>query len=97
MTGPIRATPDGTTVRVRVVPGARITELAGVDGGVLRVRVAAPPVEGKANKALLVFLAGRLGVRPRALRVLAGEHARDKVVLVQGVAPEAVGHALLPG
>jgi uncharacterized protein (TIGR00251 family) len=97
MTGPIRAVADGTTVRVRVVPGARATELAGVDGGVLRVRVAAPPVEGKANRALLAFLAARLGVRPRALRVLVGEHARDKVVLVEGVAPEAVGHALLPG
>ena len=94
--GPVGAAPDGATIRVRVVPGARSTTVAGVEGGVLRVRVAAPPVEGKANKALLTFLAGRFGVRPRALRLVSGERGREKVVLVEGLTPAAVAAALLP-
>jgi uncharacterized protein YggU (UPF0235/DUF167 family) len=79
-----------------VVPGARRTELAVErDGEVrLRLRVAAPPVEGKANDAVLAFLAARLGVRPRALRLAAGERGRDKVVVVTGMAPDAVAAAL---
>lgn len=90
----LRACPDGTSIRLRAVPGARRTELAGVAGGVLRVRVAAPPVEGKANRAVLDFLAGRLGVRPRDLRLTVGERGRDKTVVACGVSPAAAAAAL---
>ena len=83
-------------MRVRVVAGASATRLAGLDGGLLRVRVAAPPVQGQANRALVSFLAAKLGLRPRAVRVVAGARGRDKLVLVEGLSPEAVGHALLP-
>lgn len=77
-----------------MVPGARRTELvAGADGG-LRLRVAAPPVEGRANEAVLAFLAGALGVRARSLRLVAGQRGRDKVVVVPGMAPAAVATAL---
>jgi hypothetical protein len=64
------------------VPGARKTEISGVAGGELRVRVAAPPVEGKANKELVSFLAKRLGVSRSFLTIERGETARVKVVLV---------------
>jgi uncharacterized protein (TIGR00251 family) len=90
----LRGSPEGTTIRVRVVPGAKRSEVVGVAGGVLRVRVAAPPVEGRANRAVLALLAERLGVRARDLRVIAGERGRDKVVLVRGVEPVAVAAAL---
>ena len=97
--GPIRACAEGASIRLRVVPGARRTELAGPHaagsgGGALRLRVAAPPVEGKANEAVLAFLGAALGVRPRTLRIVAGERARDKVVVVPGMSPEAVAAAL---
>jgi uncharacterized protein YggU (UPF0235/DUF167 family) len=68
----VRAHPDGTALILRAVSGAASSCLMGLAGGVLRVRVAAPAVEGKANAALLSFLAGRLGLRPRALRLAAG-------------------------
>jgi uncharacterized protein len=92
--GPVGAHPEGAVLRVRVVPGASATGLAGELGGALRVRVAAPPVEGRANAALLAFLAGRLGLRPRDLRVEAGASGRDKLIVVRGRSPEQVDAAL---
>lgn len=86
----VRAHPEGAALVVRVVPGAARSALAGLGGGVLRVRVAAPAVEGKANAALLAFLAGRLGLRPRALRLVVGERGREKVVVIRGRTPEEV-------
>jgi hypothetical protein len=95
--GPVGAHPEGTVLRVRVVPGARATGFAGGFGDAVRVRVAAPPVEGRANAALLAFLAGRLGLRPRDLRIEAGASGRDKLVVVRGRSPEQVHAALEEG
>ncbi len=97
--GVIRAHPEGTVVRLRVVAGARRTELAGTAGQALRVRVAAPPVQGRANSAVLAHLAGLLGLRPRDLEIAAGGRSRDKLVLIRGRPPEQVRAALglLPG
>ena len=58
--------------------------------GVLRVRVAAPPVDGAANEALLRLLAAKLGVPRRDLRLASGETSRRKVVAVEGLAAEAI-------
>jgi len=88
--GVIRAHPEGTLVRLRVVAGARRTEVTGVAGPALRFRVAAPPAQGRANAAILAHLAGLLGVRPRDLEISAGQRGRDKLVLVRGLAPERV-------
>jgi len=92
----VRDHPEGASLRVRAVPGARATEVAGLHAGALRVRVAAPPVEGKANAALLAFLADTLGLRPRDLRLAAGASARDKLVVIRGRTPEQVRAALGP-
>lgn len=58
--------------------------------GVLRARVAAPPVEGAANQALLRLIAAELGVARRAVRLVAGAAGREKLVVVEGVTPERV-------
>jgi uncharacterized protein len=89
-----RAHPEGDEPQVHAVPGARATEVAGLHGGALRVRVAAPPVDGKANAALLAFLAARLGLRPRDLRLAAGGSGRDKLVVIPGRTPEQARAAL---
>lgn len=73
---------------VRVQPRASRTELAGLHGGALRVRVAAPPVDAAANRALVEFLAECLGVAKRSVRIVAGETSRTKVLEVDGVTPE---------
>jgi uncharacterized protein (TIGR00251 family) len=81
---------DGVTIPIRALPRARRTALDGVVDGALRVRLAAPPVEGAANKALLQYLAGVLGVPKRDLDLVSGEHGRHKLVLVRGLSSDQV-------
>jgi hypothetical protein len=57
----------------------------GLEGAVLRARVTAPPVEGRANEALLRLLAGALGVPMTSLRIVRGQRGRDKLVAVEGL------------
>ncbi len=78
---------DGTGVRLRVQvqPRASRTELAGQHGDALKVRVAAPPVDGAANEALVRFLAERLGVARAAVTVAAGGGSRSKVLRIEGL------------
>ena len=66
------------TVRVR--PGSSRNEIAGEQDGVLIVRVSAPPVEGKANKAVCKLLAKHYGIPPSRVEIVRGHNARDKVV-----------------
>jgi len=77
-------------VTVRVTPGAARSELGGAGGGVLRVRVAAAPERGRANRALTDFLAGVLGVPRSAVTVIRGATARTKVVEIDGLSEAAV-------
>jgi uncharacterized protein len=90
----VAAHPDGATVALRVVPRARRTELAGRYGDRLKLKVAAPPVEGAANAEVADFLAARCGVRSSDVELLAGHRGRDKVVLVRGVSAPSLVAAL---
>jgi len=76
--------------RVRLVPRASRNEIAGVLDGVLRVRLHAPPVDGAANEALVAFLADRLDVPRRGVRIVTGATSRTKVIEVEGVSSAAV-------
>ena len=78
------ATPTAS-IYVKVVPRASRDELSGWQGDVLRVRVAAPPQDGKANAALEALLAERLGVRKSAVRVVAGHGSPRKRVEIDGL------------
>ena len=69
---------QGCLLRVAVAPSARRTGTDGLHDGCLRVRLAAPPVDGKANEALIAWLAGELGLPRRAVRLLRGDSARRK-------------------
>lgn len=69
---------------VRVAPRASKTEAAGEHGGALKVRVAAPPVEGAANEELARFLAKAFGVPARAVEIVGGRASKTKVVRVVG-------------
>jgi len=75
---------DGTALvlSLHVQPGARKTEIAGLHGEALKIRLAAPPVDGKANAELLRFLASVFGVPQRAVQLLRGESSRQKTVRV---------------
>jgi uncharacterized protein (TIGR00251 family) len=77
-----------------VQPRASRTELIGVRGDEIRVRVAAPPVDGAANDALVRFLADTIGVARSAVTVISGAGSRSKVVLVTGVTPARAARRL---
>ena len=94
--GWLRAVSDGALLRVHVVPGAARPGVAGFHGAALRVRVAAPPVEGAANRELLRLLAGVLGIRAGDLALEVGSHGREKRVRIRGVPPETVRERLAP-
>jgi uncharacterized protein (TIGR00251 family) len=73
----------GAALTIRVTPRARRTEFSGfMEDGTVRVRVAAPPVEGKANGALVAFLAEVLDVRVNRIEIVAGQKGLDKIVSI---------------
>jgi hypothetical protein len=79
---------DGSVLLVAVQPGARRSELTGLHDGALRVRVAAPPIEGRANDALCEWLARQLHCARRQVRVLRGDTSRRKQVAVDLPPPQ---------
>lgn len=86
---------DHALLRVRVQPRAKRSEVAGQRDGAVVIRVAAPPVDGKANAALCRFVADVVGVPRRAVSVARGESGRDKLLRVEGLDADAVRRALL--
>lgn len=85
---------DRLTLTLHIQPGARKTEIAGEHGDALKIRLAAPPVDGKANAALLEFIADRLGVAKSAVTLKSGQTSRRKVVEVGGVSEGAAAKLL---
>lgn len=81
----ITPTADGVRLRVRVQPSASRSEIAGRYGDAIRIRLASPPVDGKANEALTQLLSKVLAVPRRAVTLCAGAESRSKVVEVAGV------------
>lgn len=81
-------------IEVRLRPRGSRDELMGMRDGVLQARVTAPPVEGKANKALCRLIAKRVGVAPSRVSVVRGEKSREKVVRVDGIDAAALRRAL---
>jgi uncharacterized protein (TIGR00251 family) len=77
-----------------VQPRASRTEIAGRYGDALKVRLAAPPVDGAANEVLVRFLAERLGVPRSAVRLESGAGGRAKVIAVEGIGLEDAGRRL---
>jgi len=69
---------------VKVVPGAKRTELAGWLGDALKVRVAVPAERGRANRAVVTLIARTLGIREGAIRIESGQTSRRKVLLIEG-------------
>jgi uncharacterized protein YggU (UPF0235/DUF167 family) len=75
---------------VRLTPRGGADRVDGVVDGVLRIRVAAPPVEDAANRSLLRLLARELGVAPSAVRIVAGATGRRKTIAIDGTTAQAI-------
>jgi uncharacterized protein (TIGR00251 family) len=86
----------GAALTIRVTPRSRKTEFGNVlEDGTLRVRVSEPPVEGKANKALIKFLAKVLNVRKSRVEIVAGEKGLDKIISILDISAGEVEKRIL--
>jgi uncharacterized protein (TIGR00251 family) len=88
----LRASAAGVTLAVRAQPGAKKTAITGVYGegpaAQLKIAVQAPPLEGRANSALMAFLAELFSLPKNAVELVSGELSRSKVLLLRGVTAE---------
>ena len=76
---------DALILTLHIQPAAKKTEVVGVHGDALKIRLAAPPVDGKANAALIKFIAAQLGVSKNSVTLISGDTARAKRLRVVGV------------
>lgn len=101
MTAPVWCTPvkGGVRLVIAVMPNAKKTEVAGVHGDALKVRLHAPPVDGKANEALIRYLADTLAIPKSCITLLHGQSARRKLLEIvrDGMTVTAVADILHPG
>lgn len=87
----LRVAADGRiTLTLHIQPGAKKTEFAGLHGGALKIRLAAPPVDGKANEALIKFVAEILKLPKSAVNLKSGQTSRRKVLEVSGSSREVL-------
>jgi uncharacterized protein len=93
---PLTAEPGGVSFAVYVTPRAGRSEVAGQRQGALWVRLAAPPVEGKANAALVELLSKQLGVPKGQIELVSGATGRNKRVRVRGLTAAQAQVKLLP-
>lgn len=92
----LRESGGRATLTLHIQPGAKKTEISGLHGDALKIRLAAPPVDGKANAALIEFVADRLGVAKSAVRLKSGEASRRKVIEISPAVP-GIRHLLNDG
>jgi len=78
----IRQVEDGWLLALHVQPGAKSSGVSGLHGEALKIRIASPAVDGRANEALIAFIAGQLGVPKKSVAVVKGGTSRQKTVLV---------------
>ena len=95
MTPWLRVGDGKITLTLHIQPGAKKTEITGIYGDALKIRLPAPPVDGKANAALIEFVADRLGLAKSAVNLKSGQTSRRKVLEVIG-APANTEQRLLP-
>jgi uncharacterized protein len=90
----LRQDADGVLIDIHLQPGARRNAVCGEHGGRLKIAIAAPPLEGRANDALIEWLAGRLGVPRRQVHLVAGQRSRDKTLRAEGASASHVRRRL---
>lgn len=87
---PLRTTPHGLTFSIKVHPKAKKNAITGLLGDSLKLSLTAPPVDGKANDAVLRFFADLFNIPRSAVTIVSGHSSRAKIVMVSGVSEEIV-------
>jgi hypothetical protein len=83
------------TIRIQVIPNARVEKVVGDNGDAIKIKLRARAIEGQANKALVSFLAAKLGVTRRAIVLEHGKKSREKVIRVDALNREDIRRGLL--
>ena len=91
----VRDAPDGCTLPVRVHPGAKREAVTGTHDGALKISLTTPPTDGRANAALVAFVARRLGVSRGQVTLLTGASSRTKTLRIAGLTADEVERRLL--
>ncbi|GAB4229229.1 MAG: hypothetical protein Kow00109_00280 [Acidobacteriota bacterium] len=91
----VASSADGCVLRVHVQPNAKRSSFAGLHGDALKIKVAAPAVEDRANRELEAFLARCLGLRKNEVQVVSGRRGRDKLLQIQGLSREELARRVL--
>ena len=91
---PFQLAPGGTRFSVKATPRARATAVAGFHGDEVRIRLAAPPVEGRANSELIRFLSETLSIPPSRVELVGGAGSAHKHIRVTGLTPSDVRQRL---
>jgi len=92
----IRETEKGAVLEIRVLPRSSRCEIAGVQDGALKIKITAPPVEGKANKECVRFISDLLKIKKSAVSIIAGEKSKNKTVLVAGMTAQEIEKVIRP-
>jgi uncharacterized protein (TIGR00251 family) len=92
----LRGTTSGCTLAVRVHPGARRNAITGTHDGALKISLTTPPTDGRANAALIVFLADHLNIPRARITLVTGATTRIKTLHLEGLTPEILIAALEP-
>jgi uncharacterized protein (TIGR00251 family) len=92
----LRDTPDGCILPVRVHPGAKRSAITGVHDGAVKISLTTPPTDGRANDALVAFLAERLGVPRARITLLTGATSRGKTLRITGLSAAEIHAAIGP-
>jgi uncharacterized protein (TIGR00251 family) len=79
-----------TNISIKVLPNANHNEVIGQTSGVWKIKIAAPPDKGKANKELVEYLSGLLNIKKDQINILRGQTARNKVLSIEGLDLQAV-------
>lgn len=83
-------------LKLRIVPNAKRNEVTGVHGDALKIKIAAPALEGKANEALIEFVAEKLALHRRDITLISGDKSRDKLIEIAGLDATEARERLIP-
>jgi uncharacterized protein (TIGR00251 family) len=81
-------------ISVKVTPGAARNEMQGLTNGIWRIKIAATPEKGKANKELIEFLSDRLGIKKDRINILKGQTSHNKIIAIEGLSVEEISTRL---
>lgn len=91
----LRENEQGLFVPCHVQPKASKTAISGIYGDAIKISLAAPPVDGKANTELMTFFAKKLGVSKSSVSLVSGQTSRRKVIFISGITKEVFAHAVI--